>query len=154
MDYKKPTMVSKISSKSYEYSPQESGDNSDNKNPDQWEDRMSKCRERNREHAKKTRLRKKMGLDGMKGRLLELQTEVNFLVDRVSFQIFEYIVLSNLLSCQHVSHFKILKLHLNYILMICRRYSFNSKSKKQTRQTFCFIWEAPTAVTSCVLTKT
>lgn len=48
-----------------------------NKNPDQWEDRMSKCRERNREHAKKTRLRKKMGLDGMKGRLLELQTEVS-----------------------------------------------------------------------------
>jgi len=50
--------------------------NNKNGNPDQWEDRMSKCRERNREHAKKTRLRKKMGLDGMKGKLLELQTEV------------------------------------------------------------------------------
>ena len=44
---------------------------------DQWEDRMLKCRERNREHAKKTRLRKKVGIDGMKQRLLQLQTEVN-----------------------------------------------------------------------------
>ena len=64
-------------------SPRNHNDNEDNNNnnnktgnPDQWEDRMSKCRERNREHAKKTRLRKKMGLDGMKGKLLELQTEV------------------------------------------------------------------------------
>ena len=51
-------------------------DESNGKNPDQWEDRMSKCRERNREHAKKTRLRKKVGLDGMKQRLLDLQNEV------------------------------------------------------------------------------
>ena len=42
----------------------------------QWDDRMLKSRERNREHAKKTRLRKKVGIDGMKQRLLDLQNEV------------------------------------------------------------------------------
>ncbi len=46
------------------------------KSQDQWEDRILKCRERNREHAKRTRLRKKVGLDGMKQRLLQLQNEV------------------------------------------------------------------------------
>lgn len=45
--------------------------------PDQWDARVSKCRERNREHAKKTRLRKKIGIDSLKKRLLELQNEVN-----------------------------------------------------------------------------
>lgn len=37
-----------------------------------------KSRERNREHAKKTRLRKKVLLEGMKGKLVQLQSEVNF----------------------------------------------------------------------------
>ena len=37
---------------------------------------LEKTRERNREHAKKTRLRKKALLENMKGRLLELQNEV------------------------------------------------------------------------------
>lgn len=39
------------------------------------DDIVEKHRERNREHAKKTRLRKKALIDGMKGRLLELQRE-------------------------------------------------------------------------------
>lgn len=38
--------------------------------------RIEKSRERNREHAKRTRLRKKALIEGMKGRLLELQQEV------------------------------------------------------------------------------
>ena len=38
--------------------------------------RASKNRERNREHAKKTRLRKKEMIEGMKIRLLDLQKEV------------------------------------------------------------------------------
>ncbi len=41
------------------------------------DDRIEKSRERNREHAKKTRLRKKVMLENLKGRLLELQNEVN-----------------------------------------------------------------------------
>jgi len=40
------------------------------------EERVEKSRERNREHAKRTRLRKKQMIEGMKGRLLELQNEV------------------------------------------------------------------------------
>jgi len=40
---------------------------------------VEKTRERNREHAKKTRLRKKAFLEGMKLRLLELQNEVSSL---------------------------------------------------------------------------
>lgn len=39
-------------------------------------ERVLASRERNREHAKKTRLRKKALLEGMKTRLLELQKEV------------------------------------------------------------------------------
>lgn len=39
------------------------------------DDIVEKHRERNREHAKRTRLRKKALIDGMKGRLLELQKE-------------------------------------------------------------------------------
>ena len=39
-------------------------------------DQASQLRERNRKHAKKTRLRKKAMLEGMKDRLLELQNEV------------------------------------------------------------------------------
>ena len=38
-------------------------------------EKMEKHRERNREHAKRTRLRKKVFLDGMKTKLLELQQE-------------------------------------------------------------------------------
>ena len=38
-------------------------------------ERITKSRERDREHAKKTRLRKKMGIDGMKQKLQELQNE-------------------------------------------------------------------------------
>lgn len=45
------------------------------------EDRIEKSRERNREHAKKTRLRKKIMLETLKARLLELQAEVR---DRLS----------------------------------------------------------------------
>ena len=41
-----------------------------------YEDTAEKSRERNREHAKKTRLRKKALLEGMKARLLYLQNEV------------------------------------------------------------------------------
>ena len=39
-------------------------------------ERVEKGRERNREHAKRTRLRKKAVLEGMKGKLMELQNEV------------------------------------------------------------------------------
>ena len=39
-------------------------------------DQATQLRERNRKHAKKTRLRKKAMLEGMKDRLLELQNEV------------------------------------------------------------------------------
>lgn len=38
--------------------------------------KVEKGRERNREHAKRTRLRKKAVLEGMKGKLMELQNEV------------------------------------------------------------------------------
>jgi len=40
------------------------------------QDRQERSRERNREHAKKTRLRKKVLIEGMKDRLLDLQNEV------------------------------------------------------------------------------
>jgi hypothetical protein len=43
------------------------------------EDRIEKSRERNREHAKKTRLRKKIMLETLKARLLELQAEVSLI---------------------------------------------------------------------------
>lgn len=42
-------------------------------------EKVEKGRERNREHAKRTRIKKKALLDGMKGKLLELQNEVNFI---------------------------------------------------------------------------
>lgn len=42
------------------------------------DDRNEKCRERNREHAKRTRLRKKVMLESLKSRLLELQAEVRY----------------------------------------------------------------------------
>lgn len=41
------------------------------------DDRNEKCRERNREHAKRTRLRKKVMLESLKSRLLELQAEAS-----------------------------------------------------------------------------
>ena len=44
------------------------------------DDRIEKSRERNREHAKKTRLRKKAMLETLKTRLVELQNEVNYLI--------------------------------------------------------------------------
>ena len=40
-------------------------------------EKVEKGRERNREHAKRTRLRKKAVLEGMKGKLMELQNEVS-----------------------------------------------------------------------------
>lgn len=43
------------------------------------EEKMEKSRERNREHAKRTRLRKKAVIEGMKERLLALQTEVCYI---------------------------------------------------------------------------
>jgi hypothetical protein len=43
------------------------------------EDRTQKSRERNREHAKRTRLRKKAVLEVMKDKLLSLQNEVGIL---------------------------------------------------------------------------
>ena len=46
------------------------------------ENLIEKHRERNREHAKKTRLRKKALIDGMKLRLLELQNEVINIYER------------------------------------------------------------------------
>ena len=42
-------------------------------------EKVEKGRERNREHAKRTRLRKKAVLEGMKGKLMELQNEVRSL---------------------------------------------------------------------------
>ena len=41
------------------------------------EERVERSRERNREHAKRTRLRKKAVIEAMKGKLLSLQKEVN-----------------------------------------------------------------------------
>jgi hypothetical protein len=41
------------------------------------EEKMEKSRERNREHAKRTRLRKKVAIESMKDRLIELQNEVS-----------------------------------------------------------------------------
>jgi uncharacterized protein YggL (DUF469 family) len=37
---------------------------------------VDKCKERNRDHARKTRLRKKVALDSMKERIGQLQSEV------------------------------------------------------------------------------
>ena len=45
---------------------------------DEQEDKIEKSRERNREHAKKTRLRKKAHVEHLKERVLELQIEVSF----------------------------------------------------------------------------
>ena len=45
------------------------------------EERVEKSRERNREHAKRTRLRKKAVIEAMKGKLLELQKEVRIKPD-------------------------------------------------------------------------
>lgn len=42
------------------------------------DNRAQKSRERNREHAKRTRLRKKAVLEVMKDRLLSLQNEVTY----------------------------------------------------------------------------
>jgi hypothetical protein len=41
------------------------------------DDKADRTRVRNREHARKTRLRKKDTIEGMKMRILELQREVN-----------------------------------------------------------------------------
>jgi len=41
-------------------------------------EKAEKNRMRNREHAKRTRLRKKEMMDGMKQHLIELQKEVNY----------------------------------------------------------------------------
>jgi hypothetical protein len=46
------------------------------------EDKAERTRVRNREHARKTRLRKKDTLEGMKMRVLELQREVNHQFNR------------------------------------------------------------------------
>ena len=46
------------------------------------DDKAEKNRERNREHAKRTRLRKKEMIEGMKIRLLELQREVKLLYNQ------------------------------------------------------------------------
>lgn len=46
---------------------------------DNLEEKLIRNRERNREHAKRTRLRKKEMIEGMKMRLLELQREVCYL---------------------------------------------------------------------------
>ena len=51
---------------------------SENEAEDSISANIEKARERNREHAKKTRLRKKASLEGLKARLLELQAEVIF----------------------------------------------------------------------------
>ena len=48
------------------------------------EGKAEKNRERNREHAKRTRLRKKVMIEGMKIRLLELQREVSIAVGILS----------------------------------------------------------------------
>jgi hypothetical protein len=42
-------------------------------------ERVEKGRERNREHAKRTRIKEKAVIDGMKNKLMELQNEVNFM---------------------------------------------------------------------------
>ena len=61
-------------------------------------DQASQLRERNRKHAKKTRLRKKAMLEGMKDRLLELQNEVR------RFCLADALVLSTALTRPHVFH--------------------------------------------------
>ena len=55
------------------------------------ESRLDKSRERNREHARRTRLRKKALMENMKTRLLDLQKEVFVLNYTISF----FIVLIN-----------------------------------------------------------
>jgi hypothetical protein len=58
------------------------------------DERIEKSRERNREHAKRTRLRKKALIEGMKGKLLDLQTEAAKLQ-----QLFEESNTANILLC-------------------------------------------------------
>jgi hypothetical protein len=49
---------------------------------DNLEEKLIRNRERNREHAKRTRLRKKEMIEGMKMRLLELQREVCYILSK------------------------------------------------------------------------
>lgn len=58
------------------------------------DEKIEKSRERNREHAKRTRLRKKALIEGMKGKLLELQNEAAKLQ-----QLFEESNTANILLC-------------------------------------------------------
>jgi len=58
------------------------------------DERIEKSRERNREHAKRTRLRKKALIEGMKGKLLDLQNEAAKLQ-----QLFEESNTANILLC-------------------------------------------------------
>jgi len=58
------------------------------------DEKIEKSRERNREHAKRTRLRKKALIEGMKGKLLELQNEASKLQ-----QLFEQNNTANILLC-------------------------------------------------------
>jgi hypothetical protein len=47
-------------------------------NHDTLEEKLNRTRERNREHARRTRIRKKEMIENMKMRLLELQREVQY----------------------------------------------------------------------------
>ena len=58
------------------------------------DEKIEKSRERNREHAKRTRLRKKALIEGMKGKLMDLQNEAAKLQ-----QLFEESNTANILLC-------------------------------------------------------
>lgn len=91
----------------------------------QWDDRMLKSRERNREHAKKTRLRKKVGIDGMKQRLLDLQNEVC---------IFKHSTISLLYTLTSY-----ICLYLCLYIYLCRHHIYKSSSKKAIQLIYYYI---------------
>ena len=76
------------------YSKDNSLNNYEDLHTDHTDEKVEKSRERNREHAKRTRLRKKALIEGMKGKLLELQKDAAKLQ-----QLFEESNTANILLC-------------------------------------------------------
>jgi hypothetical protein len=68
-------------------------------NSDSLEEKLNRTRERNREHARRTRIRKKEMIENMKMRLLELQREVRSFVSLFTFLSSSHRLLSLSLGC-------------------------------------------------------
>jgi hypothetical protein len=74
----------------------ECGDSNMRADHSPYDNKINKNRERNREHAKRTRLRKKAKIDEMKIRLLDLQEEVGEI--SIMYILFLFLLLTKLLN--------------------------------------------------------